>query len=411
MLFTNIRMALDSLRSARWRTFLTMLGVIIGVTSVVTTVSLGEGIKAQIIGEINRLGSDTLTISPGNLRPTKTGVQGFNVFGELGDSSLTMQDLAIVQQNPNVTISAPANFSGYPITNSYDNTVLPIENGLIVSSNEHIIEVLNQKVEYGEFFSAEESNKNIAIIGRAVADQLFAELSPIGKSLRIKGQDYFVKGVMETYPSSPISVGLDYNNIVYIPFEAGQRLGHTEVPQIRRIFLKVTDVNKVDETKQQLEAAILAAHGDQKDFSVLKQDEFFGIINTVFSLLTSFIAGIAGISLLVGGIGIMNIMLVSVSERTREIGIRKAVGATNRQILYQFLTEAMVISILGGVIGMAISGGIAGALRVYTDLKPVISPDVVIIAGGLAVSVGIVFGIAPALRAARKDPIEALRFE
>jgi putative ABC transport system permease protein len=411
MLITNIRMALDSLRSARWRTFLTMLGVIIGVTSVVTTVSLGEGIKAQIIGEINRLGSDTLTISPGNLRPTKTGVQGFNVFGELGDSSLTMQDLAIVQQNPNVTLSAPANFSGYPITNSYDDTVLPIENGLIVSSNEHIIEVLNQKVEYGEFFSAEESNKNIAIIGRTIADQLFAELSPIGKSLRIKGQDYFVKGVMETYPSSPISVGLDYNNVVYIPFEAGQRLGHTETPQIRRIFLKVNDVNKVDETKQQLEAAILAAHADQKDFSVLKQDEFFGIINTVFSLLTSFIAGIAGISLLVGGIGIMNIMLVSVSERTREIGIRKAVGATNRQILYQFLTEAMVISILGGVIGMAISGGIAGALRVYTDLKPVISPDVVIIAGGLAVSVGIVFGIAPALRAARKDPIEALRFE
>ena len=410
MVLTNVKMALDSLRSARWRTFLTMLGVIIGVTSVVTTVSLGEGIKAQIIHEINRMGSDTLTISQGTIRPTKTGLESFNLFGELGDSSLTEQDYNTVVQTPNVAYAAPASFMGYPLTNPFDSATPPLETGLIMASNEHIIEIFNQKVQYGEFFTASEQDKNIAVIGRTVADKLYGELSPIGKNLRIHNQDFFIKGIMETYPDSPIDLGLDFNNIVYIPFEAGKKLGRSDT-QIRRIFAKVSDANAIDQTKATIEQSILQTHGGQKDFSVLKQDEYFGLINTVFTLLTTFIAGIAGISLLVGGIGIMNIMLVSVSERTREIGIRKAIGATNRQILYQFMIEAMVISILGGIIGVGISGGIAGALRVYTDLKPIINPEVVMVAGGVALAVGLTFGIAPALKAARKDPIAALRFE
>jgi putative ABC transport system permease protein len=215
---------------------------------------------------------------------------------------------------------------------------------------------------------------------------------------------------MDEFKSSGLELAPSLNNAVFIPIDVAKQMSDG-VLEIRDIQVKVADENLLNQTSDKVKTVLLINHADQEDFTIFKQEEFLSITNQVFNKLTLLVSAIAGISLFVGGIGVMNIMLVSVTERTREIGVRKALGATNRQILGQFLVEAIVLSILGGFIGVGLAVVAGVLISAFTTLTPVFTPGIILIALGVSTAVGVIFGIMPAMKAARKDPIEALRHD
>jgi putative ABC transport system permease protein len=406
MLSSNIKMANQALKNAKWRSFLTMLGVIIGVMSVITTVSLGEGIKQQIVGQINNLGPDLITVRAGKAvnRDKAGNITSVNLLNALGGQTLNESDLDVVRKTDGVRVAVPLGI----ITGVAQADDREFQNGFIVATTDGMPEILNQRVEFGEFFAAADPPKDSVIIGKRVAEELFLDNVPIGRTLRIREQNFVVKGVFEEFPNSPLSPNTDYNRAIFIPYEMGKQLSGGN-PQIAQVLAKPNEPKNTKGVAAAIRKNILAAHAGQEDFTVLRQDENLAVASNLLSLITNMIAGIAAISLLVGGIGIMNIMLVSVTERTHEIGIRKAIGATNPQILGQFLIESLMLSFTGGIIGVLLSILANYFIRIFTDLQPVITLPIIFISVIVSVVVGVIFGVTPALRAARKDPITALR--
>lgn len=406
MLNGNIKLAYDSLKRAKFRSFLTMFGIIMGIASVVTTVSFGEGLKNQVVGQINRLGNDLITVRPGNV--VKKDAQGkiirYNFTSGFAASTLTENDLKTIKDTPRVQSAVPFSL----ITGSPQAQGNTFEDGLIVATNESLPVLLKQKITYGEFFSAQDSNKYKAVIGKNVAEQLFQEKAPVGKTIRIRNYDFVITGVFDTFKENTFLSGGDYNNGVFIPFNIGKQITSSSV-QIFQILVKPRSPNDVQFVDSALEKAIMVNHAEQKDFTILKQSENLAAISFIINYITRFIAAIAAISIIVGGIGIMNIMLFTVSERTGEIGVRKSIGATTRQIRNQFMVEAILISLVGGFLGILVSVLINIGMRVLTDWQPVITLPIVGIATGVSLIAGIVFGTFPAVKAARLDPIEALR--
>ncbi|MBW3568641.1 ABC transporter permease [Candidatus Parcubacteria bacterium] len=407
MITDNLQMALNSIRSSRLRSFLTLLGVIIGVTSVITSVSLAEGVKRQISEETNKLGNDVLTIRPGKaLNKDQQGfIVGINTLGGASTTAiLTESDLKIVRETPGIEASTALNLAtGLP---SYQDR--KFNDSVTIGTTPELPSMLRQEVEFGRFFNDSETEKKVAVIGRNVAEKLFDENVPISKSFTFRGHEFIVYGVFERFQSASLSQGINFNNAIFIPYEIAKSVsGGTS--QLYEVLARVDDVEKLDEVSKDLSSRLVEAHAGQEDFSILKPDDTRAVTNNIIDLITAMIAGIAAISMLVGGIGIMNVMLVSVTERTREIGLRKAVGATDRQILSQFMIEAAVLSIWGATIGVIFSGLISLGIRILTNLQPVISWQIILFACTISVLVGIIFGLAPAIKAARKDPIDALR--
>lgn len=402
------QMAMSSISRAKWRSLLTMLGVIIGITSVVMIFALGQGLKRQVAGELKDLGSDLVVVRSGNIveRDESGKVTKVNIGDVFTQSILTEKDLEAVKAVPGVSFAAPVAFISAPIV-SDEGKVLSGDSAIIATTPQ-IRDVLNRDVETGEFFTTPELARNLAILGPDVAKQLFGEDSAVGRIIKIKNTDFVIRGVMERSKPSPLDlVNTDYNKAVYIPLGSGKNLSGG-ILGIREIDIKLNEADVTPDTVKLLNQKILELHGAQ-DFSVLEAKDFVGVVDQVFGVLTTFVGAVAGISLFVGGIGIMNIMLVSVSERTREIGIRKSIGATNQQILGQFLVEAIILTMIGGIIGIITSLLISAGLRLYTDIHPFVEPRVVLVAVGVTLAVGITFGIVPAMKAARKDPIESLR--
>lgn len=402
----NFRMARSSLRSARLRSFLTMLGIIIGVVSVVTIVSLGEGVKRQLSREVSHLGNELITIRPGKLvnRDAQGNITGVNFLSGFSVSSLSTKDLDIVAGTPRIESAVPLSLViGAPRTDEKS-----FDKGFVIATTPEMPKILNQKVEFGSFFNEEDHNKLTAIVGQGVAQQLFGENVPIGKSMQIRGQEFIIRGVFEKFESNGLNPAIDFNSGVFIPFDTGKSINGGQA-QIYEILAEVDSAEAVPSVASAVTASLKASHGDLEDFTVLKHDETISASTSVINLITRLIALVAAISLFVGGIGIMNVMLVSVSERTREIGLRKAIGATNRQIRDQFMVEAMMLSFWGALIGVAAAGLANLIIRITTDLEPIITWEVVALATGVSVLVGILFGIAPAIKASRKNPIDALR--
>jgi ABC-type antimicrobial peptide transport system permease subunit len=396
----NIKMALEAIRSAKWRSLLTCLGIVIGVVSVVTTVSLGEGVKQRIIAQINKAGSDLITVRPGR------SISTANLFSFFGTGSLTEADIRTIESTVGVKEAAPFVYvNGFPRTNERE-----YKDALIIATNEKAPDMMNQKIAFGNFYAAGDAQRDVAVIGKRVAEQLFQENVPVGKLLTIRDQRFVVVGVFEEFDVSPLAPNADYNSAVFVPYEAGKQLSGGQA-HIYQILARPHDPDATHRVANNINATLTSAHSGQTDFSVLKQEDTMALANEVLNMLTSFIAGIAGVSLVVGGIGILNIMIVSVTERTREIGVRKAVGATNNQIMGQFLTEAIVLSLTGGLIGILLSIVANFVLRISTNLTPVLTWPIMVIAVAVSVFVGIIFGIMPALKAARKHPIDALRYE
>lgn len=409
MIKLYMQMALSSIRRSRWRSMLTMLGVIIGVTSVVMIFALGEGIKRQVTGQLKDFGADTIVVRSGNIveRDENGKVTKVNLRDVFSQSVLTMSDANDIKNLPGVTYAAPLAFVSAPVLS--DNGHTPLSEVAIIATTPQIRDVLGRDVETGEFFTTPDLSRNLVVLGPDIAKELFGEDEPVGRIIKIKNVDFIVRGVMTRATPSPLDlVNTDYNKAIYIPVGAAAALNNGAL-NVREIDVKIDDASAATEMAKTINQKVLESHGNVADFSVLEAKDFVGVLDQVFGILTTFIGAVAAISLLVGGIGIMNIMLVSVSERTREIGIRKSVGATNQQILGQFLVEAIILTLLGGLIGIAVSAISTFVLRLYTDIHPYIEPKVVGIAMAVTLAVGIIFGIVPAAKAARKDPIESLR--
>lgn len=401
----NFKTAMSSLRKSKIRTFFTMLGIIIGVSSVVTVVSLGEGLKNQLVGQINDLGNDVVTVRPGKLVTNEeSGKSNLNLLALLSVSTLTPADVTAIDNLSSVKVVVPVDF----VTNSIKSGSKQLDNVFVAGTSPEITQLLHSKVEYGAFFGPNDENQNFAVIGPEVALRMFGELNPVGQSLTINGQEFTVHGVLEVSTTGILSVAqADFNYAVLIPFQPAIDLAGGR-SNILQILVKSNSSLKVDETIAGINSILKKSHS-QQDFSVLKQEELVNAAGGVVNIATGIITAIAAISLVVGGIGIMDIMLVSVSERNREIGIRKAIGATNRQIMGQFLTEGLVLTIGGGLIGLGLAWIINLLIRIYTSWEPVISTPVVGLAIGFSIIVGVIFSTIPALKAARKDPINALR--
>lgn len=404
----NVKMALQSVRSTKWRSLLTMLGVIIGIVSVVMTVGIGEGVKQEVAKQVNQFGEDLITVRPGDIHQNdgKIVTNTDLLFGLNSISGLTEKDLQTIQKTDHTRIAAPLSV----VPGNVEANKKKLENSLVLATNADLPAALNRDIPYGDFFNSKDEQGNFAVIGRHVAQSLFDDSVPLGQSFTFRGETFIVRGMFDEFKSTPLSPVSNFNNAIFIPYKVAERQTGNST-QMYSILVKPDKPENSEKAIDALNKSLLKSHGGQKDFSVLNQKQNLEASSDVLGVITTMIAAIAAISLLVGGVGIMNIMLASVTERMHEIGIRKAIGATNRQILNQFILEAAVLSLFGGVVGIIVSVlGVLG-LRVYTDLQPVISWQAIAIASATSLIIGIVFGAIPAIKAARKDPIEALRHE
>ncbi|HEX5797230.1 MAG TPA: ABC transporter permease [Candidatus Saccharimonadales bacterium] len=400
-------MAIASIRASRLRSFLTLLGVIIGVFSVVTSISLAGGVRQQVITETNKLGNDVLTIRPG--QPISKNEKGIisevNLLGTAYTGAvLDEKDLVTIRDNEGVIQTVPLNIvSAAPLfkEKTYDQAIT-------IGTTSGFPGMIGQDIEFGRFFDTDNEKKNVAVVGARVAEKLFGENVPIGQIFSLRGKDFAVQGVFERYKTVSVSQGLDFNDAIFIPYQAAKEINNG-VAQSYEILARVRHIDQIDQVEASLRESLKQSRGGQEDFTILQSGDTRAITGSVLDLVTTMVAGIAVISMLVGGIGIMDIMLVSVSERTREIGIRKAVGATNHQIRKQFILEAAVLSAWGAVIGVALSIVFNVVIRIATNLQPVIPWQVAMLSVLASVILGVIFGTAPAIKASRKDPIDALR--
>ncbi len=405
MISQHLKMARNSLKSNRVRTFLTLLGIIIGVTSVTTIIGLGEGVKRQVNQQINDLGNDLITIVPGR----NTSINGFDsLSGSFSGTSATTSRLSEADLE---NVSKIENVSKAGGIMQLDGSVArgdKKQNTRVLAVGENYLELTKQKLVSGQFFGGDLENNDTVVLSSNVASSLFGTEDPIGSSVKIRGTNFVVIGVLDSVVG--FNLGQPLNDMAIIPLPTGKELNQ-DIVQFQQITLKVDQVDKSEAVAKAVKAALLKNHNGEEDFTVTTQEQLVGATDNVFKILTGFTAAVASISLLVGGIGVMNIMLVTVTERTREIGVRKAVGATRWQILMQFLTEALVITLLGGIIGIITSVIVSYVIRAQTAVKPALDPWIILLAAGVSLAVGVIFGTWPAIRAARKDPIEALRHD
>ncbi len=411
MIWQDIKTALQSIRSAKMRSFLTALGVAIGVFAVLVMVGVGDGVKAQVGGQVSSLGTNVLTIASGKIGQSSTarnGQQqrsaGISLGSSLGASTLTQQDAQTARQTSDVVDVATLSI----ISSSITRGTLNSSTAFVTATDSSYFSIRSTKLANGNFFTNED-NKNssyVAVIGSATKDNVFGDQDPIGKTITMRGKEFKIIGVTAKVDGG-LSFGAASDDIVYIPTNtATELIGKND---IYRIIVQVNDAGNVASVKSSLDQSIKANHMGSDDFSVLSQEELLGAFDSILNILTTFVVAIAAISLIVGGIGIMNIMLVTVTERTREIGIRKALGATFGDIMGQFMTESIIISLIGGLLGLGLSYIAGFVIKRLTGITPIYSIKALLVAIGVSLFVGVVFGTAPALKAAKKSPIQALK--
>ena len=396
--------ALDSLMANKLRAILTMLGVIIGVGAVIALMSLGNGVNSFITSEIQSFGTNLLAISTD---PDNSD----------GYPTLSMSDVEALSDPLNapdlneVTATVEGNLEVIFGSNSSRTLVAGITANYLPVNN-------LDEFQSGDGLTQQDvdTNARVVVLGSEVAEDLFEDLYPVGQSIKINGVSYEVVGILE--PS-----GSDFaltDNNVYMPLTtAHSRLFNDRTRSgekaVTRIVAQAASEERTDAANEQITETLRDQHGiiyaADDDFTIFSQSDLLTTFDTVTSLLTTFLGAIAGISLVVGGIGIMNIMLVSVTERTREIGIRKAIGALKRDILTQFLLEAIVISVVGGLIGISLGWTLSTVAGRALDIVTVVTLSNILLATGFATAVGVIFGLYPAWRAANLRPIDALRYE
>lgn len=406
MLFSeSFMMALTSLYANKMRSLLTMLGIIIGVGAVIALVSVGMGVRSNVTSSIASLGSNMLIISPG--ASNKGGVRG----AAGSRQTLKYDDAkAIKSKVKDIDYVSPTVQTSYQIVYGNQNWNTTVE-----GVTPEFMSIRSLSVSNGSFISKNDLEKRnrVAVIGTTVAENLFDEKNPVGQNIRINNQPYKVIGLLTSKGQS--SMGQDQDDMIYVPLTTAMErmLGITYVQSIN---VQVSDSTKMDQVQENIETLLrqrhhLTAGNKEDDFTVRNLTSLMETVSQSTSMLTLLLGAIAGISLLVGGIGIMNIMMVSVTERTREIGIRKALGATFMNIMTQFLIESMVIGVIGGLIGILVGIGASQLISKFGNFTTVITATPIIVSFAFSVGIGLFFGIYPARKAAKLDPIEALRYE
>ncbi len=391
-----LREALRAIWANKLRTFLTLLGILIGVFAVTTLVSLGEGVKEELTKQIADLGSNILFVVPAKL---KGGFQ-LNPASLFSGEILTRKDLQTIEKVEGVKKVTPIQFLGVPVF--YKDK--PASGAFVMGVSKDAFSFSFLEVEKGRIFQ----EKDEAVVGKEVLENL--GLNPeqaLGQKLRLKERVVSIVGIFKTKSDQSVIGQNEMSFVVAIPIELAAEIEGKE--KIFRIMVQLEDSAEVKTVKKKIETQLQKLH--REEISVLDQEDLVDFLGTFLSLMTALVSAIAAISLLVGGVGIMNIMLVSVTERTKEIGLRKAVGAKPKDILLQFLLEAMVLTFLGGVIGVLLSVGVLFLVSLKTPLPFLFSYKGVLIGTGVSILVGLLFGLFPAWQASRKDPIQALRYE
>jgi putative ABC transport system permease protein len=407
MIFIITKIALDSILIHKLRSFLTVLGIIIGVSSVIIMVAIGNGAKLEIEKQISSIGSNLIIVLPG--ATSSGGVR----FGTGTQMTLTIQDAeALKKESPYIEDTT---FSIHEVLQVvYKNMNW---SSLVRGTNTSIFRIQEWELERGRFFNEEDikSGNRVAVIGSTVVKNLFGLEDPIDKTIRIKKIPFKVIGILKEKGTSPR--GDDQDDVILVPYTTAQRnlFGNILPDRVRVIYIKARSLNDLFQAENDVKSILRQRHKIQRnqedDFSVRNITQFLQARQESSRVMTFLLGAIASISLIVGGIGIMNIMLVSVTERTKEIGIRMAVGATTYHIQIQFLIEAILLSIIGSILGILL--GIAGAFvsDFVFHFKAILSLDSIIISLFLTMMVGVVFGFYPAYKASLLDPIEALRYE
>jgi putative ABC transport system permease protein len=402
-----LRVALKALGRNKMRTSLTMLGMIIGVSAVITMVALGRGATEQIENQVQSAGTNMITVRAGNFR------RGGISMGMGGSPRLKSSDVdAIREQVPGVQYLAAG-------VSTRDQVIAGNQNwsANIQGTDIEFPLIRLWGIEQGQFFTQTHvrSAAKVAVLGAVVRDNLFSEgADPVGARVRIRRQSFQVIGVMEAKGSGQF--GQDQDDTIFIPYTTvNKKLRGRDGTNISEITISTHSADEVEQVAEEISAVLRAEHklipGDDDDFMVRKQQDMMNMLSSLTQTMTGLLASIAGVSLIVGGIGIMNIMLVSVTERTREIGLRMAVGAKGRDVLMQFLVEAMMLSLVGGMIGVALGFGVSEGLTRFLQWPTSVPAYAVAGAVGFAAATGIFFGFYPARKAAQLDPIESLRFE
>lgn len=394
--------AIQSLRNSVLRTSLTMLGIVIGITSVILIYSIGQGAVKFITNELSSFGTDYFQINPGSTQ--------FSTFA--GSQALTLEDVEAIRNDQsltNIKYVAPFAMASVRVAANGEEEEL-----LVYGVTSEALDILRPDITEGEFITKEEeiASERVVVMGVDAVETFFGEdASVVGGTIRIKNRAYRIIGVAD---SSSVLAGGVINNTLFVPIDEviNHLLGEE---RLQEIDISVHDPATINQTIDDVEFLLRERHGleadDENDFQIASAQDILSTVETVTTLLTTMIVAISGISLVVGGVGVMNIMLVSVTERTKEIGLLKAIGAKEKDILTQFLIEAVVMTVLGGVIGIIL--GISGAFAVSQlfNIPFVVSIPAILIAVGVSMLVGIVFGLYPARRAAKLSPIDALRYE
>lgn len=394
--FETLQTSTDSLKRNKLRSSLTALGIIIGISAIILLISIGSGLQQFVSSQFEKLGANSIFIAPGKIQ-----------FGPQGGpprslNKITFKIAQDLEKNKGSAITEVWPFIEIAVTASSGKESKVTT---LAGTNSNYFKEFDIAVDKGRIYnqSDDKAARRVAVIGKTIAEDLYKNQNPTNKTISLSQKKFKIIGVLE--PQGNVG-GIDIDSQVLIPLNSARRL--TGSDQVNSILVRTTSTETLDEAKKQVEKVLLRSLSED-DFTIFTQEQLLSSILQILSALTFVLGAIAAISLVVGGVGISNIMLVSVTERTREIGLRKAVGATPKNILFQFLIEAIILSLFGGLIGVSI--GYLGSLIIGQFLKTTVPLWSVTLGLGFSTLVGIIFGVAPAIRASRLEPITALRYE